>query len=90
MDHEYIRKLRASQKYVGEKLYIILVFMLIATLLMSGATYAWLAISQAPEVGGVKTNVGSNGSLEMALLSKLTYWVICRYRNYVHWLYRPG
>ena len=73
MDHEYIRKLRASQKYVGEKLYIILVFMLIATLLMSGATYAWLAISQAPEVGGVKTNVGSNGSLEMALLSKLTY-----------------
>ena len=42
-------------------------------LLLVSASYAWLTLSIAPEVTRVDTNVGANGSLEIALLSDQTY-----------------
>ena len=42
-------------------------------LLLISASYAWLTLSVAPEVTRVDTNVGANGSLEIALLSDQTY-----------------
>ena len=46
---------------------------LISALLMSTATYAWFVLSTAPEVTGIETQVGSNGSLEIALLNTETH-----------------
>ena len=42
-------------------------------ILLISASYAWLTLSVAPEVTRVDTNVGANGSLEIALLSDQTY-----------------
>ena len=42
-------------------------------ILLISASYAWLTLSFAPEVTRVDTNVGANGSLEIALLSDQTY-----------------
>ena len=46
--------------------------LLIATLMMSTTTFAWFVLSTAPEVTGIETQVGANGSLEIALLDKNT------------------
>lgn len=46
---------------------------LICLLVMAYTSYAWLTISRAPEVTSIETNVGANGSLEIALLSEETY-----------------
>ena len=47
--------------------------LLICLILLFSASYAWLTMSLAPEVTSIDTNVGSNGSLEIALLSENTY-----------------
>ena len=46
--------------------------LLIAFVLMISATYAWLILSTHPEVVGISTQIGSNGSLEIALLDART------------------
>ena len=40
---------------------------------MIAVTYAWLTIALRPEVQRLETNVGANGSLEIALLTEYTY-----------------
>ena len=53
---------------------ILIIFMLIACLsLLVSAGYAWLTMSLVPEVSGINTHIGSNGSLEIALLNENTY-----------------
>lgn len=47
--------------------------LLICLILLVSASYAWLTMSLAPEITGMDTNIGSNGSLEIALLSSDTY-----------------
>ena len=46
--------------------------LLVATLMMSATTFAWFVLSTAPEVTGIETKVGANGSLEIALLDTET------------------
>ena len=46
---------------------------LVCILLLLYTSYAWLTISRAPEVSSIETNVGANGSLEIALLNNDTY-----------------
>lgn len=55
------------------KLTVALVMLLISSLLMGTTSYAWFVLSTAPEVTGITTNVGANGSLEIALLNEETY-----------------
>lgn len=55
------------------KLYSALAMLLVATVLMASTTYAWLVLSTNPEVSGVSTQVGANGSLEMALLNSASW-----------------
>ena len=43
--------------------------LLVASIMMISATYAWFTLSTAPEITGITTSVGANGNLEMALLS---------------------
>ena len=47
--------------------------LVLCLILLISATYAWLTLSFAPEVTSVDTNIGANGSLEIALLSDETY-----------------
>ena len=46
---------------------------LVCVILMLYTSYAWLTISRAPEVSSIETNVGANGSLEIALLNDDTF-----------------
>lgn len=55
------------------KLYSALAMLLVATVLMASTTYAWLVLSTNPEVSGVSTQVGANGSLEIALLDSASW-----------------
>ena len=55
---------------IRSKLTAAIVMLLVATILMVSTTYAWFTLSTAPEVTGIKTNVGANGNLEMMLLNK--------------------
>ena len=54
------------------KLMSALAMLLISTILMSSTTFAWFVLSTAPEVTGIETTVGANGSLEIVLLNKDT------------------
>lgn len=51
------------------KLMSALAMLLVSTILMSTTSYAWFVLSTAPEVTGIETQVGANGSLEIALLN---------------------
>ena len=67
MDNQYIRGLRIQKKSVVKKLYAAVCMVLVAALLVSATSYAWLVLSQAPEVTGASTTLGANGNLEIAL-----------------------
>lgn len=56
-----------------KKLNIALVLVVVCLVLVIGVSYAWLTIAINPEVQRIETNVGANGSLEIALLSDLTF-----------------
>lgn len=49
------------------------ILLIVCLVLLISASYAWFAISRAPEITGMETNLGSNGSLEIAMLSADTY-----------------
>ena len=55
-----------------KKLFAALAMLLISSIMLVTVSYAWLALSVAPEVTGITTNVGANGSLEIALLTTET------------------
>lgn len=59
-------------EYLKRKLTSALCMLLIASVLLGSASYAWLVMSVAPEVSGMTANVGANGSLEIALLDAET------------------
>jgi hypothetical protein len=56
-----------------KKISVAAALLLICAILLGTASYAWLTISTAPEISGIDTNIGANGSLEIALLSDETY-----------------
>lgn len=56
-----------------KNIYATLVLVLTLAVLLASASYAWLTIAQAPEITGIDTTVGANGSLEIALLNGETY-----------------
>lgn len=55
------------------KLVIALAALLLCFTVLISAGFAWFSLSRAPEVTGIDTRIGSNGSLEIALLSDETY-----------------
>lgn len=56
-----------------KKIKVTLTLLLICLILLFSASYAWLSLALTPEVTDIETNVGANGSLEIALLSDKTY-----------------
>ncbi len=55
-----------------QKLFAAASMLMIAAILLTGATFAWLTLSLSPEVTGISTQIGANGSLEIALLNAET------------------
>lgn len=54
-------------KYLKQKLMASLAMVLVAATMMGTSTYAWFAISTAPEIGSISTLMEASGSLEIAL-----------------------
>lgn len=57
---------------VKRRFYSALCMLLISAILLTTTSFAWLIMSTAPEVTGIATNIGANGSLEIALLTSET------------------
>ncbi len=64
-----MKKQNTSHSYLSikKKLITTVAMLLVATFMVASSSYAWFTLSTAPEVTGIKTSVGSNGSLEIAL-----------------------
>ena len=60
-------------KNTKKTVYVALALLLVCTVVLVSASYAWLTISNRPEISGISTNLGANGSLEIALLNPETY-----------------
>ena len=73
-DAEYRREKRgiAVPFFFKRKIFMVLMMLVCSGIMAVTATYAWFILSTAPEVVGVTTTVGANGSLEIALLDNQT------------------
>lgn len=67
MENNKKSDLRLRKRALKSKLMSALALLLVASIMMGTSTYAWFVLSTAPEVKGMSTTVGSNGSLEIAL-----------------------
>ena len=72
MESTKTKELRSRKNSVRSKLMAAVAMLLVSTILLSSTTYAWFVLSTAPEVKGMSTTVGANGSLEIALLNSET------------------
>ena len=57
----------APKSKIMKKLYAAAAALLVATVLLSATTYAWIVLSTAPEATKITTTVGANGALEIKL-----------------------
>ena len=57
----------APKSKIMKKLYAAAALLLVATVLLSATTYAWIVLSTAPEATKITTTVGANGALEIKL-----------------------
>lgn len=64
---------KENRRNLRQRLMAALAMLLVALILAVGTTFTWLTMSVAPEVTGIVTYVGANGSLEIALLNQDTY-----------------
>lgn len=71
MENKKTEELRKYKASIKSKLMAAIAMLMVSTILLSSTTYAWFILSTAPEVKGMTTTVGSNGSLEIALLDDL-------------------
>jgi hypothetical protein len=60
---------KASYGKVRKRFMAAIAMLLISAIMLVSSTYAWFVLSTAPEVKGMSTTVGANGSLEIALRS---------------------
>ena len=67
MDIAFVNNLKQRRKGTTKKLYIIIAMLLVAVVMVTATTYAWLVMSAAPEAQNINTVVASNGNLEIAL-----------------------
>lgn len=72
-----MKKTRETRKKVDpknwkRKFLATLSMVLVSAILLTTSTFAWLVLSVAPEISGITTNIGANGSLEIALLNTET------------------
>ena len=69
-----MEKSQKNYMSIKSKLMAAVAMLLVASFMVVSSTYAWFTLSTAPEVTGITTKVGANGSLEIALVgTKDTY-----------------
>ena len=61
-----------SKSEVKKKMWAVIPMLLLSLIMLVSVTFAWLVLSTNPEVSGVKTVIGANGSLEIALFNTET------------------
>ena len=63
------KKNKRNEGYLSirKKLIAAVAMLLVASFMVASSSYAWFTLSTAPEITGIKTSVGANGNLEMAL-----------------------
>ena len=66
------KKSRDNYLSIRSKLVAAVAMLLVASFMVASSSYAWFTLSTAPEVTGIKTTVGANGSLEIALYTGQT------------------
>ena len=59
-----------SRSYLKNKLISAAALLLVSSIMLVSTSYAWYVLSTAPEVSNIKTQVGANGALEVALLNE--------------------
>jgi len=62
-----------TKSYLKHKLVSATAMLLVSSILMVSTSYAWYVLSTAPEVTNIKTQVGANGALEIALLNQQSW-----------------
>lgn len=67
MDEDVHQERGHNMKYLKQKLMAATSMMLVAVVMLSSSTYAWFAISTAPEVEDITVSMQTNQSLEIAL-----------------------
>ena len=67
---------KSQKSYVSirSKLLAAVAMLLVASFMVVSSTYAWFTLSTAPEVTGIQTKIGANGSLEIALVYDATIY----------------
>jgi len=60
-------KQNSEIKGIQKKLVAAVAMLLVACIMVVSSSYAWFTLSTTPEVKGIKTSIGGNGNLEMAL-----------------------
>ncbi len=59
--------MKLEQSNIKKKLMAAVSMLLVSAIMTVSTTYAWFTLSTAPEISGITTAVGANGSLEIAL-----------------------
>lgn len=70
LDNKTVNKLNNK---MTSKLKITLALVVVCFVLVIAVSYAWIVLAMRPEVHTIDTNIGANGSLEIALLTEQTY-----------------
>ena len=65
-----IRAYKAALPGLKERLAAVALLLVVSTVMMISATFAWITLSRAPEVTGINTTISGNGNLEIALSDK--------------------
>lgn len=64
-----IKAYKALLPRMKEKVIAALSLLVVAAVMMTSTTYAWIVLSTNPEVKGLQTTIAANGNLEIALAS---------------------
>ena len=62
-----------SKSYLKQKLISAAALLLLSSIMLVSSSYAWYVLSTAPEAANIKTQVGANGALEIALLNEASW-----------------
>lgn len=65
-----IKEFQAAIPYAREKIGTTAILLVIAMVIATVSTYAWVMLSRAPEVQSIQTTLSSNGSLEIGLAGR--------------------
>lgn len=62
-----MNKAKKKQQTIRHKLIAAVAMLMVSAIMVVSSSYAWFTLSTSPEVTGIKTSIGANGNLEMAL-----------------------